>query len=56
VLTASNIYVRRKSYKVDRAPTTAHVINSLPVSAARFCVVNMLQETEKGKKSGEKSD
>ena len=58
MLTASNIYVRRKSYKVDRAPTTAHVINSSPVSAARFSalLIRAARDRKKGKKSGEKSD
>jgi len=33
----SNIYVHRKSYKVDRAPTTAHVINNSSVSRSLLC-------------------
>jgi len=48
VLIASNIYVHRKSYKVDRAPTTAHVINNSSVNAAHFyVVVNTLCERQK---------
>lgn len=56
MLIASNIYVRHKSYKVDRAPTTAHVINSTPVSTARFCVVNTAREKKRRERFRKKSD
>lgn len=51
MLIASNIYVRRKSYKVDRAPTITHVINSSLVSTARFCSL-LIQRARRDRKRG----